>query len=65
MYLAIAISCPDCGTQGFQLFREKPSQEDLNKLKEAIGGMRCIEAGCKEIEPDGETVTTSLSGPLV
>jgi len=42
MYILTCISCQDCGSQSVGLFVEKPTEEEISKTEELIGGMTCI-----------------------
>ena len=43
MYVVVCTSCPNCNSQAVAIFSQKPSQEQIDKVAESIGGMRCIQ----------------------
>jgi hypothetical protein len=55
MYLTLLESCSDCNIGIVKLTSKLPSKEEIEELKEQIGGMYCIHAANIIIlELDGE-----------
>lgn len=49
-YLLIAKSCFKCNSLGIQILKQKPSEEDKDKIIDEVGGMYCIRILEFEIE---------------
>jgi hypothetical protein len=53
MWIVVSQSCPNCGSNiAAKLCHGKPTEQEINATKEALGGMFCIESIVKEVDPD-------------
>lgn len=43
VFVVICNSCDDCGEQGGGVFSHYPTDEDIESIKEDMGGMYCID----------------------
>lgn len=57
-WLTIAQTCQDCGgDMSFLITDEELTSEEINELRDELGGMFCIEVRTKEIEEGINTLT--------
>lgn len=49
MYVLIGISCKDCDRNAIQILENEYTKEDVEKMRELLGGMYCITYHCIEI----------------
>jgi len=59
MFVVVCISCTECNEQAVGLFTEKPTKEQIDEIKDCIGGMRCIVSHVYELS-DGDIRTSPI-----
>jgi len=58
LWIIASISCDSCGREvSLSLKSGKPTEEDVQKNKDEIGGMFCITTIIREMEIDGKIET--------
>jgi hypothetical protein len=50
----LAISCRECNSVGAKLFGHAPSKDEINTVRDAVGGMWCISTQVIELAVNGE-----------
>lgn len=52
-YIIISQTCGDCGGKmAFLITEDKPTQYEIDRLEDELGGMWCINSRVKEIKED-------------
>lgn len=59
MYVVVCTSCGDCNSQAVATFANYPTEEQIDKVKESIGDMWCIQQKVYNV-PDNEIVEGKL-----
>jgi hypothetical protein len=61
MYVVVCTSCVNCNSQAVAVFANKPTEKQVEEVKESAGGMFCIHSEIYDI-PEGEIVNGSIRG---
>ena len=53
-WIVLAESCPSCGSEiAIKIVNRRPTKKDEEEVKDAVGGMFCIQAYLAKVDADG------------